>query len=110
MARLVLHSIPHIEEVYRYKELLESVGVKIRWLHDDSLEITPGAKLSLSKSTKTSQHASDRLRLQEHSFITLIRSISPTPEAVKWANARLPAINTPWITWESTSLPRKTTM
>lgn len=49
----VLHGIPHIEEVYRYKELLESVGVKIRWTHNDSaLEITPGKKLSLTKIDK----------------------------------------------------------
>lgn len=49
----VLRDIPHIEEVNRYKELLESVGVKIRWTHDDTaLEITPGKKLSLSKINK----------------------------------------------------------
>lgn len=48
-----LRDIPHIEEVYRYKELLESVGVKIRWTHDDtSLEITPPKKLSFSKINK----------------------------------------------------------
>ena len=48
-----LHGIPHIEEVYRYKELLESVGVKIRWTHDDTaLEITPPKKLSFSKINK----------------------------------------------------------
>lgn len=49
----VLHGIPHIEEVYRYKELLESIGVKIRWTHDDTaLEITPGKKLSFNKIDK----------------------------------------------------------
>ena len=48
-----LRDIPHIEEVYRYKELLESMGVKIRWIHDDtSLEITPPKKLSFSKMNK----------------------------------------------------------
>lgn len=48
-----LHDIPHIEEVYRYKELLESVGVKIRWTHNDTaLEITPPKKLSFSKINK----------------------------------------------------------
>jgi len=48
-----LRDIPHIEEVYRYKELLESVGVKIRWVHDDTaLEITPPKKLSFSKINK----------------------------------------------------------
>jgi UDP-N-acetylglucosamine 1-carboxyvinyltransferase len=45
-----LRDIPHIEEVHRYKELLESLGVKIRWTHDDTaLEITPPKKLSFSK-------------------------------------------------------------
>ena len=49
----ILRDIPHIEEVYRYKELLESVGVKIRWTHDDTaLEITPPKKLSFSKINK----------------------------------------------------------
>jgi UDP-N-acetylglucosamine 1-carboxyvinyltransferase len=49
----ILHDIPHIEEVSRYKELLESVGVKIRWTHDDTaLEITPPKKLSFSKINK----------------------------------------------------------
>lgn len=49
----VLHGIPHIEEVYRYKELLESIGVRIKWTHDDTaLEITPGKKLSFNKMDK----------------------------------------------------------
>lgn len=49
----ILHDIPHIEEVTRYKELLESVGVKIRWIHNDTaLEIIPPKKLSFSKINK----------------------------------------------------------
>lgn len=49
----VLRDIPHIEEVTRYKELLESVGVKIRWIHNDTaLEITPGTKLTFTKINK----------------------------------------------------------
>ncbi len=48
-----LRDIPHIEEVYRYKELLESIGVKIRWTHDDTaLEITPPKKFTFSKINK----------------------------------------------------------
>ncbi|MEN9881429.1 MAG: hypothetical protein RLZZ308_612 [Candidatus Parcubacteria bacterium] len=48
-----LRDIPHIEEVYRYKELLESVGVKIRWVHNETaLEITPPKKLLFSKMDK----------------------------------------------------------
>ena len=48
----IIHGIPHIEEVYRYKELLESVGVKIRWVETNSLEITPPTKLSFSAMDK----------------------------------------------------------
>ena len=49
----ILRDIPHIEEVYRYKELLESVGVKIRWMYNNTaLEITPPKKLSFSKMNK----------------------------------------------------------
>lgn len=49
----ILRDIPHIEEVYRYKELLESVGVSIKWVHDDtSLEITPPKKFSFNKINK----------------------------------------------------------
>lgn len=45
-----LRDIPHIEEVHRYKELLESIGVKIRWVHNDTaLEITPPKNLLFSK-------------------------------------------------------------
>lgn len=48
-----LRDIPHIEEVLRYKELLESVGVTIRWTHNDSsLEITPPKKFSFQKINK----------------------------------------------------------
>ena len=50
----VLRDIPHIEEVSRYKELLESIGVKIKWTHDDTaLEITPPKKLSFLKINKS---------------------------------------------------------
>lgn len=49
----ILHDIPHIEEVNRYKELLESLGVKIRWVNNDkSLEITPPKKLTFTKMNK----------------------------------------------------------
>ena len=50
----ILRDIPHIEEVHRYKELLESVGVKIRWVHDETaLEITPPKKLTFAKINKS---------------------------------------------------------
>jgi UDP-N-acetylglucosamine 1-carboxyvinyltransferase len=56
----VLRDIPHIEEVHRYKELLESVGVKIRWIYNETaLEITPPKKLSFSKIDK---NAAEKIR------------------------------------------------
>ncbi len=49
--KTTLRGIPHIEEVYRYKELLESLGVKIRF-EKDVMEITPPAKLNFAKMNK----------------------------------------------------------
>lgn len=40
-------SFPRIEEVYRIIEVLESIGVKVRWLKDNDLEIKPPKSLSL---------------------------------------------------------------
>ncbi len=48
----ILHGIPHIEEVYRYIELLESIGVKVRWIKDNSVEIVPPKKLNLKAMNK----------------------------------------------------------
>lgn len=45
----ILHGIPHIEEVYRYIEVLESVGVRVRWIREHSLEIIPPKELSVDK-------------------------------------------------------------
>lgn len=49
----ILRDIPHIEEVHRYKELLESLGVKIHWVYDNTaLKITPPKKLLFSEMDK----------------------------------------------------------
>ncbi len=40
---------PRIEEVYRIIEVLESMGVKIKWLPDNELEIRPPEVLQLDK-------------------------------------------------------------
>ncbi len=49
----VLRDIPHIEEVHRYKELLESLGVSIKWTHNDTaLTINPPKKLSFKTIDK----------------------------------------------------------
>lgn len=50
--KTILHGIPHIEEVYRYIEILESIGVKVNWTQKDSIEIIPPKKLSLSSINK----------------------------------------------------------
>lgn len=42
-------SFPRIEEVYRIIEVLESIGVKFRWLEGNDLEIRRPEKLQLSK-------------------------------------------------------------
>jgi UDP-N-acetylglucosamine 1-carboxyvinyltransferase len=47
--KTTLRRIPRIEEVYRIIEVLESIGVKVRWLKHNDLEIVPPKKLSLNK-------------------------------------------------------------
>ena len=42
-----LKNAPRIEEVNRLVEVLESIGVKVRWLPNNTLEIKPPAKLKL---------------------------------------------------------------
>lgn len=44
----VLHRVPHIEEVYRLIEVLESIGVKLTW-DNHTLTIVPPKNFSLSK-------------------------------------------------------------
>lgn len=48
--KTTLHRIAKIEEVFRIIEVLQSIGVKVRWLNDNGdLEIIPPAKLRLDK-------------------------------------------------------------
>lgn len=42
-------SFPRIEEVYRIIEVLESIGVQVKWLPDNDLEIRRPEKLQLDK-------------------------------------------------------------
>lgn len=47
--KTTLHGIARIEEVNRVIEVIESIGVKINWIGQNSLEIIPPKKLSLEK-------------------------------------------------------------
>lgn len=45
--RTTLKSVARIEEVYRLLEVLASIGVKVKWVNGNDLEINPPAKLDL---------------------------------------------------------------
>jgi UDP-N-acetylglucosamine 1-carboxyvinyltransferase len=47
--KTILRGIPKIEEVNRYVEIMESIGVNVRWIENDTLEITPPKELALNK-------------------------------------------------------------
>lgn len=47
--KTVLHGIPRIEEVYRLIEVFESIGVRVSWVGDRSLEIKVPKKITLDK-------------------------------------------------------------
>ncbi|MFH0890533.1 MAG: UDP-N-acetylglucosamine 1-carboxyvinyltransferase [Candidatus Liptonbacteria bacterium] len=46
--KTTLKRMPRIEEVYRLVEVLESIGVAVKWLEDNDLEIIPPQKLNLA--------------------------------------------------------------
>lgn len=43
-----LHGIARIEEVYRVIEILQSIGVKIKWINQNSIKIIPPKKFNLN--------------------------------------------------------------
>ena len=45
--KTTLRKVARIEEVNRIIEVLQSIGVKVRWLENNDLEITPPARLKL---------------------------------------------------------------
>ncbi len=47
--KTTLHGISRIEEVYRLIEVIESIGVHVRWVDNNSVEIKPSKKLILNK-------------------------------------------------------------
>jgi len=47
--KTILHGIPKIEEVNRYIEIMESIGVNVRWIENDTIEIISSKNLDLKK-------------------------------------------------------------
>lgn len=47
--KTTLHGIARIEEVYRVIEILESIGVTVKWIDKNSVQIVPPKKFSLDK-------------------------------------------------------------
>ena len=47
--KTTLHGIARIEEVYRVIEILESIGVSVKWISNNSLVINPPTKFTLDK-------------------------------------------------------------
>ncbi len=54
-----LHGIPRVEEISRIIEIFESIGVKIRWVGQNTVTITPPKRFSLARINKD---ASSRIR------------------------------------------------
>ena len=50
--KTILHNIPQIEEVKRLLEVYESVGIKVKWLGKNSLEILPPKVYAMEKMEK----------------------------------------------------------
>jgi len=50
----ILHGIPRIEEISRIIEIFESIGVKIEWIQNNSVRISPPKKFRLDNIDKNS--------------------------------------------------------
>ncbi|MBI5139162.1 UDP-N-acetylglucosamine 1-carboxyvinyltransferase [Candidatus Nomurabacteria bacterium] len=50
--KTTLHGISKIEEVFRVIEVLESIGVKVKWLSEHSVEIIPPSKFKMGNLDK----------------------------------------------------------
>src|SRR3989344_448669 len=52
--KTILHGIARIEEVYRVIEILQSIGVKVTWINNNSVEIVPPKVFNIKKINKES--------------------------------------------------------
>ena len=48
-SKTTLHGIPRIEEVYRLVEIMESIGVSVKWVDKKSVEIVPPKVFAMEK-------------------------------------------------------------
>ncbi len=48
----ILHGIPRIEEISRIIEIFESIGVKVEWIKQNSVKITPPKRFNLKNISK----------------------------------------------------------
>lgn len=72
----VLHGIPQIQEVYRFVEILESIGVTATWSGDNTLTIIPPKKFSMETINRKS---AEKIR----SFLMCIGSLSHRVKSFK---------------------------
>jgi UDP-N-acetylglucosamine 1-carboxyvinyltransferase len=45
--RTLLHGVPRIEEIYRLFEILQSIGVSVKWVGDNSVEVKPPKRFDM---------------------------------------------------------------
>ena len=64
-----LHGIPRIQEVFRFIEIFESIGVKVQWVKQNSIEITPPKRFNFDNLNKKSARS-------VRSFLMCIGSLS----------------------------------
>lgn len=50
----ILHGIPKIQEVHRIIEIFQSIGVKVEWIKNHSIKITPPKKFKFNEINKKS--------------------------------------------------------
>ncbi|MBI2631178.1 UDP-N-acetylglucosamine 1-carboxyvinyltransferase [Candidatus Nomurabacteria bacterium] len=52
--KTILHGIARIEEVYRIIEIMESIGMKVKWTGSNTVEIIPPKKFDIKKLNRES--------------------------------------------------------
>jgi len=74
--RTILHGIPRIEEVNRILEVLESIGVSVKWIGQNSLEINPPKELDLGNINAVSARKTRTILMFIGPIIHLFKNFS----------------------------------